>query len=571
MQIEIDILDNNFDKAKTKLDSLLSESKDNPLNTVIVYKKYIKYYSNQNDFEKALNLANLSKQVSDKTADKLDDAYTNYSYAQIYLINQLYDKTIAYSNKALDDLKTYPNQYLLYSEIYSLLGITHSRSGIYSDEYKNYVLTSLNYALKSKDVTQIITAQTAVSMMYMHKYNRSKDENDLKLLLKSTIDNLDFVENIDEKNISIKAKIITYNNFASLINSFQFKGLSKNERTNKAKNYIQKGLNLALKIKNNLIIGICYATYGEIIESEGNNQLAESYYLKAYHTIKSDKSVKPNTINDIVNLLSNFYENNNQPEKALFFNKEALEVTNQAYQITLDNKRKFLEAYYNSEKKNQEIKLLKEKNDLYSKQIYLYLGIVILSISGLIFLMYLIRYRQKINKQQTDLLVSEKNETSLTLQLEQEEKARLKAETDLAKLQQEQLHKQALATTIQLDQKNSVINELKEKVKDGKIVTLDRILKEDKISDHDFNNLNTIIKDVHPNFFNKLNEISKSKLTNQDFRYAAYIYLNMDNAKIAEILRVEIKTVRMTKYRLKQKIGIDKDVDLTEFIHNLEL
>lgn len=62
-----------------------------------------------------------------------------------------------------------------------------------------------------------------------------------------------------------------------------------------------------------------------------------------------------------------------------------------------------------------------------------------------------------------------------------------------------------------------------------------------------------------------------SKLTNQDLRYAAYIYLNMDNLQIANVLKADPKTVRMTKYRLKQKIGLGKEEDLQAFIQNLQL
>ena len=69
----------------------------------------------------------------------------------------------------------------------------------------------------------------------------------------------------------------------------------------------------------------------------------------------------------------------------------------------------------------------------------------------------------------------------------------------------------------------------------------------------------------------KLNEIAKTNLTNLDLKYCAYIYLNIDNQQIANLLKVEQKTVRMAKYRLKQKIGLEKTTDLSAFIQNLEL
>ncbi|MBO6211384.1 LuxR C-terminal-related transcriptional regulator, partial [Algoriella sp.] len=273
----------------------------------------------------------------------------------------------------------------------------------------------------------------------------------------------------------------------------------------------------------------------------------------------------------ITSAISNLYKKQNKTAEALKFSEETLKYTKQSYEQLLDNKKKFLEAYYNTEQKNQQIKQLEEKNSIYTKQRLLYIGIIALALAGVVFLIYLIRYRQKLNKQKTDLLEAEKNETQLTLQLEQEEKARLKVEQELLALQQEQLQKQALATSLQLNHKTSFINELKEKIKEDKHVNIDRILKDEKLTDDDFNEVQNLVQDVHPNFFKRLNESSVNKLSNQDLKYAAYIYLNMDNQQIANILKVEPKTVRMTKYRMKQKMGLDKDVDLATFIQNLEL
>ena len=266
-----------------------------------------------------------------------------------------------------------------------------------------------------------------------------------------------------------------------------------------------------------------------------------------------------------------FYEKEGQLEKSLFYTQENLRFTKESFKQLTENKRKFLEIYFSTEQKNQQIKQLEEKNQIYSKQKFLYIGITLLAIAGLIFLMYMLYYKLKSNKQKTDLLEAERYEAELNLELEKEEKARIKAEQELLALQQEQLNKQALATSLQLKQKNSFLNDLKEKVKDKEAINLDRILKDERLMDDDFNEIQNIIKEVHPNFFNKLSEVSKSKLTNQDMKYAAYLYLNMDNVQIANMMKVETKTVRMAKYRLKQKIGLSKEQDLQIFIRNLEL
>ena len=240
-------------------------------------------------------------------------------------------------------------------------------------------------------------------------------------------------------------------------------------------------------------------------------------------------------------------------------------------QEQFDNNTKALDVFYQTEQKNQQIKQLEEKNKIYTKNKFLYIGVAILGIFGAIFLSFMFYYKQKANKQKTNLLEAEKNEAELTLQLEKEEKARLKAEQALLALQQEQLQKQALATSLQLKHKTTFINELKNKIKEDKIVNFDRILKDERLTDDDFNEIQNIVQDVHPNLFKRLNEVSKGKLSSLDLKYAAYLYLNMDNQQIANVMKIEPKTVRMAKYRMKQKIGLEKDVDLQAFIQNLEL
>jgi DNA-binding CsgD family transcriptional regulator len=113
-----------------------------------------------------------------------------------------------------------------------------------------------------------------------------------------------------------------------------------------------------------------------------------------------------------------------------------------------------------------------------------------------------------------------------------------------------------------------VLNELKNNIENNNI-HLKKILKEDQLKDHDFNELQLMAKEVHPNFFNRIQKISKNKLTHLDLKYAAYIYLNMNNFQISNILKVDPKTVRVTKYRLKQKIGLNKEDDLCGFIQSI--
>lgn len=176
-------------------------------------------------------------------------------------------------------------------------------------------------------------------------------------------------------------------------------------------------------------------------------------------------------------------------------------------------------------------------------------------VNYLILVFFWLKSRLKYNHQKTEMLEAEKKQAELILELEQKEKEQLKINQELLALRQEHLEKQALATSLHLDQKSKFLDELKEKLAESGI-NLDKMLKEDQVLESKFGTLNTIIEQIHPSFFKKLHHYSKTKLTALDL-------------KIASILKAEPNTVRTTKYRLKQKLGLSKEDDLHLFLQDL--
>ena len=166
-------------------------------------------------------------------------------------------------------------------------------------------------------------------------------------------------------------------------------------------------------------------------------------------------------------------------------------------------------------------------------------------------------------------LNSEKHEAHLKLQLQDEEQARILAEQELLTLQQQKLQDEVLASQLHLEHKNQVLQTLKDKISTDKPVNLKQILREESLLDNNFEKTQFIIQETHPNFFKNLSDHAKQKLTPLDLKYCSYIYLGMDTKQIAHLLNIEPKSVRMTKYRLKQKFGLTKDEDLNLFFHQI--
>ncbi len=76
-----------------------------------------------------------------------------------------------------------------------------------------------------------------------------------------------------------------------------------------------------------------------------------------------------------------------------------------------------------------------------------------------------------------------------------------------------------------------------------------------------------VFESMDSEFFNKLTK-ENPKLTTLDLKHCAYIKMNIDNFELSKILNVEMKSLQMTRYRLKKKLKLTQDQSLREYIHS---
>lgn len=123
---------------------------------------------------------------------------------------------------------------------------------------------------------------------------------------------------------------------------------------------------------------------------------------------------------------------------------------------------------------------------------------------------------------------------------------------------------------MQVQHKNEILKEIKNKLADEKNVSLKKIFKENASTDADFEEVKMQIQKLYPNFFQQLQERAQQRLSLLDLKYCAYIHLKMNTRQIAQLLHIEASSVRMFKYRLKQKLALSKDEDLDKFLQELK-
>lgn len=155
----------------------------------------------------------------------------------------------------------------------------------------------------------------------------------------------------------------------------------------------------------------------------------------------------------------------------------------------------------------------------------------------------------------------------------------------IAREKQEEIYKQEIehkkkeltSQTLHLVQKNTFIQELKEnlenlknspekfKVEFRRIVML---LKKQNASDKDWEVFKSYFSEVHNDFDQKLKTLYPD-ISEKEIRLAAFLRMNLTTKEIAATLNVLPDSILKSKYRLKKKLALDKDMDLTTFLNTL--
>lgn len=161
----------------------------------------------------------------------------------------------------------------------------------------------------------------------------------------------------------------------------------------------------------------------------------------------------------------------------------------------------------------------------------------------------------------------------ITVQSEQEI-VRLKNE----KLQSEidHMNRELTSSTIHLVNKNELLNNVKLGLEDmirrkelnGQEEELRKIIHNidyNLNSDGDWKQFELHFNNVHGNFTHRLLE-TYPRLTPQEIKLCAYLRLNLTTKEIANLLNISVRGVEISRYRLRKKLMLDRNENLTDFM-----
>lgn len=88
--------------------------------------------------------------------------------------------------------------------------------------------------------------------------------------------------------------------------------------------------------------------------------------------------------------------------------------------------------------------------------------------------------------------------------------------------------------------------------------------------DKDFELFQSNFNLIHKDFF-KLLDDKYPGLTRNDKILCAYLKMNLSSKEIAPLLNISVRGVEVNRYRLRKKMNLDRDINLTEFMQDLSI
>lgn len=172
-------------------------------------------------------------------------------------------------------------------------------------------------------------------------------------------------------------------------------------------------------------------------------------------------------------------------------------------------------------------------------------------------------------KQREKLLLDSQKELELR-ELENSQKI-IKLNNDKLRLDIENKNRELATSTMSIIKKNEFLNVIKTELVTGGKTNIDKVV---KIIDKNLNNsddwklFQEAFNNADKKFLKKI-KMNHPELTPNDLRLCAYLRLNLSSKEIAPLLNISPRSVEVKRYRLRKKMNLEHDENLTNYIIEL--
>lgn len=337
-----------------------------------------------------------------------------------------------------------------------------------------------------------------------------------------------------------------------------------------ALNYFNRSLLISQKRGDKEGLARSYNGIGTLYIAQKVFEKAEKNFLKS---LKIAEELGAKTlISENFGKLSDLYQAVDNFEASLSYYKRYKNMSDSIFNEESDRAIARLETEFATERKESEL-MLREKHIqlLQSEKELDALWHKILIIGLIFFAMVAIAvyYYQRVRLCKNQELYDARNEL-MEYELENTKLKEKDLEQQLA-----YKNKELTTHTLNLVQKNGIMEALKNNISQisseaergfaKKLNQLKRLVDYSFNLDKDWNNFKLHFEQVHNNFFNDLMD-KYPDLTPSECKLCALIKLNLNTKEIASILSINPESVKVARYRLRKKLGLDGQQNLAEFL-----
>ena len=289
-----------------------------------------------------------------------------------------------------------------------------------------------------------------------------------------------------------------------------------------------------------------------------------------YYALQKAKQLNnPNLINYAYKALAELYAANANFKKAFHYQLKYKHLNDSLFNTEKEKILSEMEAKFQSERKDNKIKLLKNKTESQRKNTILLISIVIVLAVAMVLLILLFRIKSTAYNRQQKLLKQEK------IIHAQENEIAMK-EKQLLREQLESKNRELASKALEMLRYNDAISSIIEKLESLRASFDENSLAEKPIKEiihqlenhtkqNIWNEFEKIFKNIHSGFYDKLFSICP-ELTATEIKTAALLKLNLTTKEIAAITFKSEGGIKTTRYRLRKKLGLSSDDKLVPFL-----
>lgn len=514
----------------------LARQQDNSHDASYILNKLGRLFASQGNHVKALNYYFQALKIQQEEGNKDGASITLQCIGLLYSQRGKYQKAVSY----------YKKSYEISNEIRDLSGMTMAACNVaYAmQELKNYDEAIIYYKKALSANSEVkdehsIHGKTAILLGMSSVYKNQK-------LYKKSLALLHKQIKIAKTN---KSKMLVARGLEQMAKVYKVQG-----NLGQASSLLKKTITL----KNELGTST-YIDLNNLAQNYLDQGLAQKAVVTAKKAlVQARESGSFNNEKVILKTLINAYTAQENYQAGLQAQIQLTSVNNRIFDKISSKQIAEMQTRYETEKKEQAITLLEKKQE----KATLLRNVLLIGLGLLIIIALLIFNRQR--------LKIAKDKTSL-------ENTRLKQQQ--LKRDLEFKNKQLTTHSLNLVQKNEVMQELKQRISDmqnsnGKKSTndfqkLSRLIDYSFNLDKDWEEFRLYFEEVHTDFFKVLKERSPD-LTTSELRLSALVKLNLTIREIATIMSISPSSVKTARYRLRKKLDLDTDQDLGEFMMNIE-